>query len=72
MSQGIWVSQTSKGKTLIELIDESNRIGRPFIVPVEKREEAKKLFETLRFNVVASDMIPLNRTYPDKRDQKYV
>lgn len=46
-----------------------NLSGQPFVVPAERQQEAKERFDLHQFNIVASEMISLNRTYPDMRNQ---
>lgn len=40
------------------------------IIPPERQKEAEQRFDLHQFNVVATEMISLNRTYPDLRDRK--
>jgi len=42
------------------------------IVPKEKEAESKELFKINQFNLIASDMMSLNRTLPDYRMDAYV
>lgn len=46
--------------------------GSAVVVPPERLEEAKQRFELHQFNVVASEMMAMNRSYPDMRDPKWV
>jgi len=41
--------------------------GVPVVVPPEKEALAKELFKINEFNLVASEMMSLNRTLPDYR-----
>lgn len=41
--------------------------GRMVKIPVEREAEAKETFKINQFNLVASDMMALNRTLPDYR-----
>ncbi|KAI8789992.1 polypeptide N-acetylgalactosaminyltransferase 1 isoform X3 [Biomphalaria glabrata] len=41
--------------------------GKPVKVPADKEEEAKETFKINQFNLVASDLMSLNRTLPDYR-----
>lgn len=65
-------SQVTIILTLINYVLNSNLLGKAVIVPDEKIAEAEKLFSLHEFNMVASQMISYNRTYPDLRDPKYV
>ena len=46
--------------------------GRAVNVPKEKEAESKELFKINQFNLMASDMMSLNRTLPDYRMDAYV
>jgi len=46
--------------------------GRAVAVPREKEAESKELFKINQFNLIASDMMSLNRTLPDYRMDAYV
>ncbi|CAF0907401.1 unnamed protein product, partial [Brachionus calyciflorus] len=43
--------------------------GRAVQIPESLKEESKKRFKENQFNILASDMIALNRTVPDQRSQ---
>ena len=45
--------------------------GRAVIVAKEKEAESKELFKINQFNLMASDMMSLNRTLPDYRMDAY-
>lgn len=42
-------------------------MGKAVVVPAEQEEEAKEKFKIHQFNLIASDMMSLNRTLPDYR-----
>ncbi|XP_062600306.1 polypeptide N-acetylgalactosaminyltransferase 1-like isoform X1 [Saccostrea cucullata] len=42
-------------------------MGKPVVVPSDKQKEAKEKFKINQFNLVASEMISLNRSLPDYR-----
>ncbi|XP_055376391.1 polypeptide N-acetylgalactosaminyltransferase 5-like [Condylostylus longicornis] len=44
-------------------------MGQPFYVPKDLIEEANERFAEFQFNIVASDMIALNRSLPDLRSE---
>ena len=44
--------------------------GRAVVIPDELRELEIKRFEENQFNILASDMVALNRYIPDKRNEK--
>lgn len=46
-------------------------MGNGVTIPPGQEEEANKRFQKYQFNAYASDIIPLNRSYPDMRDPKY-
>ena len=46
--------------------------GKAVKVPENKREEATRRFRENQFNVVASEMIALNRSIGDHRHPKYL
>ena len=47
------------------------RNGEPVIVSSKDYPVMQQLFQINRFNLMASDRIPLNRTLPDVRKKKY-
>lgn len=44
--------------------------GRPVVIPPREMLKMQQLFQINRFNLLASDRIPLNRTLPDVRKKK--
>ena len=42
-------------------------LGKPVIVPAQRQQESKEKFKINQFNLVASDMISLNRSLLDYR-----
>ncbi len=45
--------------------------GRPVVIPNHLKEEAKKRFKENQFNIVASDLMALNRSIIDQRSSKF-
>ena len=46
--------------------------GRAVVIPVNLKDQAKKRFPENQFNIVASDLMALNRTINDQRSSKLV
>lgn len=44
--------------------------GRAVVVPANLKDQAKKRFKENQFNIVASDLVALNRSLPDQRSDK--
>lgn len=42
-------------------------MGKAVIIPKEQHDKMKELFKINQFNLMASDMIALNRSLPDVR-----
>lgn len=42
-------------------------MGKAVLIPPDREEESKEKFKIHQFNLVASDMMSLNRTLPDYR-----
>lgn len=51
--------------------NEPGYMGKSVIVPPEKKEEAEQRFKENEFNVVASELMSLNRTLADNRYPEY-
>ena len=45
-------------------------MGEAVVIPKEKEAESKEQFKINQFNLVASEMIALNRSLPDVRSDK--
>ncbi len=46
--------------------------GRPVQIPAHLKAESERRFKENQFNIVASDLIALNRSIPDQRSEAYV
>ena len=46
--------------------------GRAVVIPKDREAESKEQFKINQFNLMASDMMSLNRTLPDYRMDAYV
>lgn len=44
--------------------------GKPVVIPPREILKMQQLFQINRFNLLASDRIPLNRTLPEVRKKK--
>ena len=42
-------------------------MGKPVVIPKEDQEKMKQMFKISQFNLMASEMIALNRSLPDVR-----
>lgn len=51
-------------------VDWHGERGRAVVIPEELKKESEKRFTENQFNIVASDLIALNRTILDQRSQK--
>ena len=47
-------------------------MGKGVVVPPEKEQEMKELFKINQFNLIASEMIALNRSLPDYRMSRLI
>ena len=54
----------SQYKSLMKVLE---KWGNPVIVPKEDQEKMKEMFKVNKFNLMASEMIALNRSLPDVR-----
>ena len=52
--------------------DGPGEMGRAVVVPSERKKEAKDAFKINQFNLVASDMVSVNRSLKDVRMAAYV
>ena len=52
--------------------DGPGEMGRAVVVPSERQKEAKNAFKINQFNLVASDMVSVNRSLKDVRMAAYV
>lgn len=57
----------SPAPTVKEVADKAGEMGRAVKLPAEMKELAKEKFTENQFNLVASDMIALNRSLTDVR-----
>jgi polypeptide N-acetylgalactosaminyltransferase len=46
--------------------------GRAVVIPTNLRDEAKKRFKENQFNIVASDLMALNRSINDQRSSRFI
>lgn len=47
-------------------------MGKGVVVPPEREQEMKELFKINQFNLIASEMIALNRSLPDYRMSRLI
>ena len=47
-------------------------MGKPVVIPKEDQEKMKEMFKINQFNLMASEMIALNRSLPDVRLEGWV
>ncbi|XP_043275535.1 polypeptide N-acetylgalactosaminyltransferase 1 [Venturia canescens] len=59
-------------KNMFEPKPREGRNGEPVIIPSKDFHVMQQLFQINRFNLMASDRIPLNRTLPDVRKKKCI
>lgn len=53
-------------------LEGAGRNGYPVLLPPAAQARARRLYRVNRYNLVASDRVPLNRTLPDVRKKKCV
>lgn len=46
--------------------------GKPVVIPKQLKKEAEDRFKENQFNVVASELVALNRSVPDQRSEAYL
>lgn len=47
--------------------DGPGEMGKPVVIPKDHQEKMKEMFKINQFNLMASEMIALNRSLPDVR-----
>jgi len=47
-------------------------MGKGVVIPLEREQEMKELFKINQFNLIASEMIALNRSLPDYRMSRLI
>lgn len=52
--------------------DGPGEMGKPVVIPKDQQEKMKELFKINQFNLMASELIALNRTLPDVRLEGWV
>lgn len=57
----------SASDTLIRPRDGPGEGGKPVVIPKDNQEKMKDMFKINQFNLMASEMIALNRSLPDVR-----
>lgn len=57
----------STADTLARPRDGPGEGGKPVVIPKENQEKMKEMFKINQFNLMASEMIALNRSLPDVR-----
>lgn len=68
-----YMGKSPAGACLIKkLLIDNVSLGKPVVVPPEMQELAKEREKENYFNVVASEMVPANRTIDDYRAREYV
>lgn len=57
---------------LFEPIEGEGANGKPVVIPPRELLKMQQQFQINRFNLLASDRMPLNRSLPDYRKKKFV
>lgn len=57
----------SSADTLARPRDGPGEGGKPVVIPKENQEKMKEMFKINQFNLMASEMIAMNRSLPDVR-----
>lgn len=67
-----YFSEDFKNTNLFNPIEGEGKDGRPVVIPPRELLKMQQLFQINRFNLLASDRMPLNRSLPDYRKKKCV
>ncbi len=66
-SEGVACACVSTPDALARPRDGPGEGGKPVVIPKENQEKMKEMFKINQFNLMASEMIALNRSLPDVR-----
>ena len=59
-------------KNMFSPLPYAGKNGEPVVIPSKDFSTMQQLFQINRFNLMASDRIPLNRSLPDVRKKRFV